>query len=69
MKLRLGGRLAIDGQQVVLNDGLHAIQERQGEIALALLYRLRVEFVQRTREHRRGGQLKASSGIASAIAP
>jgi alpha-L-fucosidase len=46
-----GSRLAIDEQQVVLNDGLHAMQERQGEIALAAgLHRLRVEFFEKTGE-------------------
>jgi alpha-L-fucosidase len=46
-----GSRLMIDGQQVVLNDGLHAMQERQGEIALAAgLHRLRVEFFQKAGE-------------------
>jgi alpha-L-fucosidase len=44
-----GSRLVIDGQQVVLNDGQHAMQERQGEIALAAgLHRLRVEFFEKT---------------------
>jgi alpha-L-fucosidase len=46
-----GSRLVIDGQQVVLNDGQHAMQERQGEIALAAgLHRLRTEFFEKTGE-------------------
>jgi len=46
-----GSRLAVDGQQVVLNDGQHAMQERQGELALARgLHRLRVEFFEKAGE-------------------
>ncbi len=44
-----GSRIVIDGQQVVLNDGLHAMQERGGEIALAAgHHRLRAEFFENT---------------------
>jgi alpha-L-fucosidase len=46
-----GSRLVIDGQQVVLNDGRHAMRESLGEIALAAgLHRLRVEFFEKTGE-------------------
>jgi alpha-L-fucosidase len=46
-----GSRLAIDGQQVVLNDGQHAMQERRGEIALAAgLHPIRVDFFEKTGE-------------------
>jgi alpha-L-fucosidase len=43
-----GSRLLIGGQEVVLNDGLHAMQEKSGEIALAEgLHPVRVEFFEK----------------------
>jgi hypothetical protein len=44
-----GSRLLIGGRQVVLNDGMHAMEEKKGEIALAGgLHSIRVEFFERT---------------------
>jgi alpha-L-fucosidase len=43
-----GSRLLIGGRPVVLNDGLHAMQEKRGEIALAAgLHPIRVEFFEK----------------------
>ena len=43
-----GSRLLIGGRQVVLNDGLHAGEEKRGEIALAEgLHSIRVEYFQK----------------------
>ena len=40
-----GSRLAVDGQEVVSNDGLHGMTERRGVVALAAgFHRLRLEY-------------------------
>ena len=44
-----GSKLIIDGRKVIDNDGLHAIQEKTGEIGLNQGYHsIRVEYLQRT---------------------
>jgi alpha-L-fucosidase len=44
-----GSRLLIGGKPVVVNDGLHGMEERRGEIPLAAgLHPLRVEFFEKT---------------------
>jgi len=46
-----GSRLLVDGRELVSNDGIHAMQEREGEAALAAgLHRLRVEFFEKAGE-------------------
>jgi hypothetical protein len=44
-----GSRIHIGGKEIVLNNGLHAMEEKKGEIALAAgLHPFRVEFFERT---------------------
>jgi alpha-L-fucosidase len=44
-----GSRLVVDGRELVLNDGVHAMEEREGETALAAgLHRLYVDFFEKT---------------------
>ena len=46
-----GSRLLVDGRELVRNDGIHAMQEREGETALAAgPHRLRVEFFEKAGE-------------------
>jgi alpha-L-fucosidase len=59
-----GSRLLIDGRTVVVNDGLHAMQEAEGEIPLAEgLHALRVEFFEKS-----GGEGLAVSWLAPGAA-
>ena len=46
-----GSRLLVDGRELARNDGIHAMQERAGETALAAgPHRLRVEFFEKAGE-------------------